>query len=89
MQLGLANAAAICSGASELQPAGFEWLVSRAAAPTRGRQYELQFKREPPTKQEMGEGKYRQSVSPCEREETCTRPWSVLSVVEKGSNTGF
>jgi hypothetical protein len=62
MQLGLASAAAIRSGASDLQPAGSDWLVSRTAAPTRGRQYELQFKREPPTKQAMGEGKYRQ---PC------------------------
>ena len=42
-----------------------------------------------PQSRRWGKASIDSLVSPCEREETRTRPWSVLSVVEKGSNTGF
>ena len=82
MQLGLASAAAIRGGASQLQPAESKWLGQQTTASTRGRQYGLLLKRGPHTKQMLGEANIDSPVSPCEREETRTRPWSVLSVVD-------
>jgi hypothetical protein len=72
MQLGLASAAALHSGASQLRPEDPKWLHLRADRHTRGRPHAKLFQRRTTQSRVRGKANIDSPVLPCELEETRT-----------------